>query len=541
MALLRAVSCLLCTWFARADLDLDLYKTARSSPNLKAVEASVQKISEFLNSERKKNNVALLLHDANCPHCRKALPELDLVAKALSKEPVVLGHVDSTSNKAGMRTHFNLKGFPCLLFWRKQVEPLDDLIGKTFVIDNDSAFLLRASRLAGLGPERDKLRLSLLGQEVLVQKADIEDMTVQVESAKKNTVWIPHEVLLEQGRRVSYRREEAMTKYQNLWEKDRMQKFVQRAMQPLVTNMASLESLEKETGHCFVLCAASMTRGFLEAATSHHQNLKAFHTPSCSQFGPGDHILSYSPASLQWTAVPGRAKAAVAVAGPEVTSNDSTLVQWVQQNQYPGITALTIHSVHPWLNAGRPTVLVAIKLGDLEANIMVETQLREVGKPTAVGNMELYKYGPFDRYLGIADGTLEGFSYFGVEASRLPRVVAFDDHEHWVEDEDYLTAERLSEHLPRVARMWRMSGTARGHVLWIAKRVVAVYLKLDRQADSSFGYAGRCLVVGVLLLLIWVQARGIVLVVKSLWSVVMDESEAAKKETQEEKDTKKNK
>ena len=115
-----------------------------------------------------------------------------------------------------------------------------------------------------------------------------------------------------------------MTKYQNLWEKDphrakemqvklngcmaiamhchfstllcgqdRMQKFVQRAMQPLaraqespklnkgqdksrlacrmlmlcqpkVTNMASLESLEKETGHCFVLCAASMTRGFLE-------------------------------------------------------------------------------------------------------------------------------------------------------------------------------------------------------------------------------------------------------------------------------------
>ena len=50
----------------------------------------------------------------------------------------------------------------------------------TQVIDNDSAFLLRASRLAGLGPERDKLRLSLLGQEVLVQKADGEDMTVQV-------------------------------------------------------------------------------------------------------------------------------------------------------------------------------------------------------------------------------------------------------------------------------------------------------------------------------------------------------------------------
>ena len=32
--------------------------------------------------------MALLLHDANCPHCRKALPELNLVAKALTKEDV---------------------------------------------------------------------------------------------------------------------------------------------------------------------------------------------------------------------------------------------------------------------------------------------------------------------------------------------------------------------------------------------------------------------------------------------------------------------
>ena len=31
----------------------------------------------------------------------------------------------------------------------------------------------------------------------------------------------------------------------------------------------------------------------------------------------GDHIVSYSPAKLQWTAVPGRAKAAVAAAGKE--------------------------------------------------------------------------------------------------------------------------------------------------------------------------------------------------------------------------------
>ena len=84
--------------------------------------------------------------------------------------------------------------------------------------------------------------------------------------------------------------------------------------------------------------------------------------------------------------------------------------------------------------------------------------MTQVGKPTAVGNMELYSYGPFDStsvptllfsgelqtyhtyfridveyspfrddqqnagYLGVADGTLEGFDYFGVAASNLPRV-----------------------------------------------------------------------------------------------------------------------
>jgi len=544
MALLRVVPWFLCTlfsWFVSADLDVELYRTAKKSPDLKAVEGDVQKISEFLLEQRPSRHVALLLHDANCPHCRKALPELDLVAKALTKEAVVLGHVDCTSNKAAMRTHFNLKGFPCLLFWRKQPESLDELVGKTVVVDSDSAFLLRASRLAGLGAERDESRLALLGKEVIILQVDGKDMTVQVETETKQKVWIPHEVLIEQGRRVPYRREEAMTKYQNLWEKDLMQSFVQRAMQPLVAKLpsSSLQSLEKEDGHALVLCAAVLSRGFLEAATNYHQTLRAFHTPSCPELGSGDHILSYSPASLQWTAVPGRAKAAAAVAGKEVTSNDTHLVQWVEQHQYPGISALTIHSVHAWLRAGRPTVLLAIKLNDFEKNIMVENQLREVGKPTPVGNMELYSYGPFDRYLGVADGTLEGFNYFGVAASNLPRVVVFDDPEHWVEDEDYVTAERLSEHLPRVARMWRMSSTPRGYALWIAKRFVAVYLKLDRDANASFGYAGRCVVVGLLLVFIWAQARGLVWLVQSLLNMLNDDEDSKKKA--EEKKKKKDK
>ena len=50
-------------------------------------------------------------------------------------------------------------------------------------------------------------------------------------------------------------------------------------------------------------------------------------------------------------------------------------------------------------------------------------------------DVEVYRYGPGDRYLGVADGTLNGFDYFGVQADRLPRVVVFDDSEHWVEDE----------------------------------------------------------------------------------------------------------
>ena len=47
------------------------------------------------------------------------------------------------------------------------------------MVDSDSAFLLRASRLAGLGAERDKSRLALLGKEVIILQVDGKDMTVQ--------------------------------------------------------------------------------------------------------------------------------------------------------------------------------------------------------------------------------------------------------------------------------------------------------------------------------------------------------------------------
>ena len=40
-----------------------------------------------MKKERKTKHIALLVHDANCPHCRQALPELEQVAVRLSKEP----------------------------------------------------------------------------------------------------------------------------------------------------------------------------------------------------------------------------------------------------------------------------------------------------------------------------------------------------------------------------------------------------------------------------------------------------------------------
>eukprot|EP00435_Cladocopium_sp_Y103_P050074 s210_g15.t1 len=99
---------------------------------------------------------------------------------------------------------------------------------------------------------------------------------------------------------------------------------------------------------------------------------------------------------------------------------------------------------------------------------------------------------------------------------------------------DWAWTEKLSEHLPRVARMWRMSSTPRGYALWIAKRFVA-----DRDANASFGYAGRCFVVGLLLVFIWAQARGLVWIVQSLLNMLNDDEDAKKKA--EEKKKKKDK
>ena len=77
-----------------------------------------------------------------------------------------------------------------------------------------------------------------------------------------------------------------------------------------------------------MLCGATVPRGFLEAAVRHPQ-LVAYQG-RCPEL-TADHVVVYSPSALQWSAVPGRAPAAVAMAGAEVLEDDEQLVNWVDQ------------------------------------------------------------------------------------------------------------------------------------------------------------------------------------------------------------------
>eukprot|EP00439_Symbiodinium_sp_Y106_P062819 s1604_g9.t1 len=252
---------------------------------------------DFLATKRQDANVALLLHDANCPHCRKALPELDRVAEDFRSEGVIFAHADCTHGKGSIQNEFNLKGFPGFLFWR-QSAPLEELVDQVFVVDTDVDFILRSSRLAEIGKERDGARRALAGVQVTVKATDSKDMTVQVEGPSGQLVWIPHETLLKQGRRLPYRRGDGVARYRNVWEKDLalshqccgsariagilllkepMTQFLRRMMQPLVTSLPSptLASLDGE-GPALLLCSRTLTRGFLEAAVTHQLSMRAF-------------------------------------------------------------------------------------------------------------------------------------------------------------------------------------------------------------------------------------------------------------------------
>ncbi|CAE7197689.1 ppdK, partial [Symbiodinium sp. CCMP2456] len=222
-----------------------------------------------------------------------------------------------------------------------------------------------------------------------------------------------------------------------------------------------------------------------------------------------------------------------------VIQNDHSLLKWVSTHRLPGIAKLGLSSVYFFLNSG-PSVLIAVDVTDHETNIMAETKIKEVMKPKRVGQVDVYTYGEADRYFGVADGTLPGFTYFGVLPGHLPRVVVFDDSDHWVEDAQYLTVEKLPEHLPRVARMWRISSTPRGYALWIAKKFVTLYLNADRAAGATLGYPGRVFVVLLLAVLVWAQAHLVVWLARSVfnffYNIVEGDEQVSAKEQESKKD-----
>ncbi|CAE8604871.1 unnamed protein product [Polarella glacialis] len=233
--------------------------------------------------------------------------------------------------------------------------------------------------------------------------------------------------------------------------------------------------MEDERAPALVFCGPTLTPGFLEVAVAHQLQSRAFHAPDPAEcpvplkVRSGSQLVVYSPASQQWSTTPNGAKAAVAVAGSQIVASDASLVAWAACHRYPGITSLGYKNFQDWLRTNRSSLLVAVNVHS--SNKDVERRLKETGNPRGIGAMEEYTYKPSDHDLGVADGKLEGLSYFGVNYRDLPRVVVFEDANTWVEDITELTLDRLNLDLMKVPSLWRMSGSFKGHVLWALKEL----------------------------------------------------------------------
>eukprot|EP00931_Biecheleriopsis_adriatica_P012099 TRINITY_DN113201_c0_g1_i1.p1 TRINITY_DN113201_c0_g1~~TRINITY_DN113201_c0_g1_i1.p1 ORF type:complete len:565 (-),score=107.14 TRINITY_DN113201_c0_g1_i1:29-1684(-) len=502
-------------WSISADLQRELYNEARKSDRMIEIEPDPEAVSEFL--KNREQHVVMLLHDQSCPHCRQALPELDRIAEELKGQAIAVTHVDCSSKKSLMKEHLGLRGFPTLAFWRSRSRVVDeDLVGKDFVVDQDANFVLRASRLAGISEDRDKGRLALLGKTVTVRRSDQKDLSVQVEGPGRHFAWLPQEVLrTKEGQRLPYQRAEGIVKYNSRWEKPDMLHFIKHMMQPAVRRLPDFTALqdsfdELDVHPAFVYCGTQITAGVLELAATHALS-KVFHTTeasACPVPGSTPRLVVYSPASQQWSAMPGQAKAAVAVAGPEVATEHEALIAWAAENRYPGIYLLGYRNFQEWLRGGRSVVLVAINMVATEENRVAEAQLRQLGQPQPAGDaLDKYSYQPEDRYLGVTDGTLEGLSAWGVQKHRLPRAVVFLNPDEWVENERLLTAQKLASDVKKIPLMFRQSSSPRGFAVWMAQEIGETYLFLDRKLNVLAGTTGRIGLIACLLLFVWLIGR----------------------------------
>lgn len=500
---------------AHGDLQMDLYRAAIRSDSM--TELSAEGLDALIGLGRPAPTVLVMFHEHSCGICQAALPELNEVAQALHKhgEKVHVAHMECSRDKELIKRRAHLKGFPSVLVWRARAEAIGDedtpeaLKGKTLTVVGDRDFLLRAARHASMGEDKDAQRLAALGKEGQVLGIDLVDSTAQLMVPGVGKAWFPLEALQRQdGSALPYHRSEAAFTYLGAWKKAEMQHFMESMLAPLVSPVEgsrwTVSTVEKELYPSLVFCGEEVTQGFVEAATALQGKMRAFHArapaacPVDSQaVGGRPHVVVYSEPGQQWSAGPTTAKAAVAIAGPQIVADDGDLVAWVNLHRFPGILEISFHNFPDFVNTDRPALIVAARSPrrDTEPNKLVERRLREVGRPRELNSRtDEYTYGNGSYFLAVIDGTLDGLSTFGVAQNELPRVIIFEGGHDWVEDAEELTVGRLVADLQKVPRLWRSGSSLWGKCKWLARELLRSFRFYDDWVASLLGggTAGHC-------------------------------------------------
>eukprot|EP00928_Gymnodinium_smaydae_P018096 TRINITY_DN16884_c0_g1_i1.p1 TRINITY_DN16884_c0_g1~~TRINITY_DN16884_c0_g1_i1.p1 ORF type:complete len:605 (+),score=98.54 TRINITY_DN16884_c0_g1_i1:40-1854(+) len=505
---------------ARADLILEKYERATKSKYMTALDKTT--LDEFVGAKRPAPNVMVMMHESSCGICKGALPDMADAAKELSREglPLAIGHVEKASYPE-VKQRFQMPGFPHIRFWRSLSVNKEDeadsgtfnltaLVGQHVEIGEDKAFLKRACNAAGMKADKNEPRLKAVGSTGKVLEVDENDYTAKLAlSGNLGQVWFPVEALRREknGVPLPYRRAWAPVKFEGAWSKDDFKRFARRMLEPIVSTMKSVADLEKDIKDspypAFVLCAPEVTRGFMEAATQFQLSARSYRASpaACPVQRKGPLALIYSPAEQQWAAKggvrQGQAVAAVAVAGPDIVSNDEAMLNWFAAHRFPGMAKIGYTNFPQFVRSSEGSILAAVGISPKydASNRRVERELLEVLRPVrAEGGFDLYEDeagAPARRAVGVIDGSSSGLDTFGVDPSRLPRVVVFDSPHRWVEDSEELIFDGLALKLEKeLPRMWRYGTDFRGRLNFYLKLLHQSYLFWDNFATSA-GLPGR--------------------------------------------------
>mmetsp|Transcript_96259 Transcript_96259/g.170967 ORF Transcript_96259/g.170967 Transcript_96259/m.170967 type:complete len:559 (-) Transcript_96259:148-1824(-) len=504
------------------------YEAAMESDILYKIQCSREDISDFVGVHRPNDYVALLLHNPHNTGCRNALAEFEKAAADMADLPIAFAHAQCKTQKHLMGITFGIKNFPAFLFWRNVSFNSAELIGQQLLITLDEPFFERAVRNTGptmkvgrswLNPgPRD--RMTMMGEMVTVVGVDAKDVSVQAVTSDNVTVRLPEEVLMTTDRKpLPYRRDESYTFYHAKWEHHEFEDFIKRFLSPLIMEIDGRDHLEKlmekEVGPSLVLCAPAVSPVFVELASAHQNTSRSFHarTPeACPVPAPADdkpdssRLVVYSSHKQQWAAN-GKPKAAAAVASGDIMKDEPALDDWVMRNHFPGIQKLCAKTFRDRIRGNRGNIVVGLRMTDkpkdLEDARFAQEKLHEIAKPQAISDdLDLYEfgveYGVDGYFVAVADSTLPGLAHFGIERKKnLPKVVVFDNIDHWVEDRD-LTLDKFPQALETIHESHRIHDTFSGtYVLW-RNRWRHRINDLDEIATSKFGPMGRPFLVGSL-------------------------------------------